>query len=149
MGAPPDDERVPVASKKRSAPADKELRATVEKLRSKLERAEAKVERWKSEAGKLEKSSAELESKLKKAQKRAKRLESAAAQPASSVEPGANDEAAESVGTTGPAAPGSDSSVSGTPDSTWTVVQLRAEARSRGLSGLSNKSKADLLDALG
>ncbi len=34
------------------------------------------------------------------------------------------------------------------PDETWTVVQLRAEARTRGLTGMSNKSKAQLLTAL-
>jgi hypothetical protein len=34
------------------------------------------------------------------------------------------------------------------PDETWTVVQLRAEARARGLVGMSKKSKAELLDAL-
>ena len=30
----------------------------------------------------------------------------------------------------------------------WSVVQLRAEARARGLVGLSNKPKAELLAAL-
>ena len=34
------------------------------------------------------------------------------------------------------------------PDQTWTVVQLRAEARARGLAGMSNKPKAQLLAAL-
>ena len=34
------------------------------------------------------------------------------------------------------------------PDETWTVVQLRAEARARGLTGMSNKTKAQLLTAL-
>ena len=34
------------------------------------------------------------------------------------------------------------------PDETWTVVQLRAEARARGLVGMSNKPKAQLLAAL-
>ncbi len=34
------------------------------------------------------------------------------------------------------------------PDETWSVVQLRAEARARGLTGLSNKTKAQLLTAL-
>ena len=34
------------------------------------------------------------------------------------------------------------------PDESWTVVQLRAEARSRGITGLSGKSKAQLLEAL-
>jgi hypothetical protein len=35
-----------------------------------------------------------------------------------------------------------------TPNPTWTVVQLRAEARARGLAGMSNKPKAKLLAAL-
>lgn len=34
------------------------------------------------------------------------------------------------------------------PDQSWTVVQLRAEARARGLVGMSNKTKAQLLAAL-
>lgn len=34
------------------------------------------------------------------------------------------------------------------PDETWSVVQLRAEARARGLTGMSNKTKAQLLTAL-
>jgi hypothetical protein len=34
------------------------------------------------------------------------------------------------------------------PDETWTVVELRAEARARGLVGMSSKSKAQLLAAL-
>ena len=35
-----------------------------------------------------------------------------------------------------------------TPDETWSVVQLRAEARTRGLTGMSTKTKAQLLAAL-
>lgn len=34
------------------------------------------------------------------------------------------------------------------PDETWSVVKLRAEARARGLTGMSNKLKAQLLAAL-
>lgn len=34
------------------------------------------------------------------------------------------------------------------PDESWTVVQLRAEARARGLAGMSSKSKGQLLAAL-
>ena len=34
------------------------------------------------------------------------------------------------------------------PDDTWSVVQLRAEARARGLTGMSSKTKAQLLAAL-
>ncbi|HEY5783215.1 MAG TPA: hypothetical protein VIT65_00395, partial [Microlunatus sp.] len=35
-----------------------------------------------------------------------------------------------------------------TPDETWTVVQLRAEAHARGLTGMSDKTKEQLLAAL-
>ena len=35
-----------------------------------------------------------------------------------------------------------------TPDMSWTVVRLRAEARARGLTGLSSKPKAEILAAL-
>jgi hypothetical protein len=34
------------------------------------------------------------------------------------------------------------------PDETWSVVQLRAEARDRGVTGMANKTKAQLLAAL-
>ena len=34
------------------------------------------------------------------------------------------------------------------PDETWSVVQLRAEARARGLTGMWDKTKAQLLAAL-
>jgi hypothetical protein len=34
------------------------------------------------------------------------------------------------------------------PDETWSVVRLRAEARARGLTGMSNKTKPQLLAAL-
>jgi Rho termination factor-like protein len=35
-----------------------------------------------------------------------------------------------------------------TPDDSWTVAELREEARSRGLTGYSRKKKAELLAAL-
>ena len=35
-----------------------------------------------------------------------------------------------------------------TPDESWTVVQLRAEAHARGLTGMSDKTKEQLLAAL-
>jgi hypothetical protein len=34
------------------------------------------------------------------------------------------------------------------PNETWSVAQLRAEPRTRGLTGMSNKTKAQLLTAL-
>jgi len=47
-----------------------------------------------------------------------------------------------------PTATASSMETFGTPDETWTVVRLRGEARSRGLTGLSGKSKAQLLEML-
>jgi hypothetical protein len=36
----------------------------------------------------------------------------------------------------------------GGPDDSWTVTRLRAEARARGVSGYSRKTKVQLLDDL-
>ncbi len=36
----------------------------------------------------------------------------------------------------------------GAPGDHWSVVQLRAEARARGMTGMSKKKKAQLIDAL-
>jgi hypothetical protein len=38
---------------------------------------------------------------------------------------------------------------SSTPDDSWNVTRLRAEARSRGVAGYSRKTRAELLDELG
>jgi hypothetical protein len=37
---------------------------------------------------------------------------------------------------------------SSAPNSSWTVAQLRQEARARGITGVSRMRKADLLEAL-
>jgi hypothetical protein len=155
MGPPPEDDDdgkgLPVASKKKSAPSDKQLRATVEKLRTTLERTEAKAAKWKTEARRQEKVAADLEGRLKKANRRARKLEAGTPAPAAKRSPArekgpkAEPVLPEAAPTGDASAPGADHEV---PDDTWTVVRLRAEARSRGLAGLSNKSKADLLAAL-
>jgi hypothetical protein len=119
-----------MASKKRT---EKDLKATVKKLQSKLDKAEASAERWKTKAARQKKAAAASDAQVKKLTKRlaktAKSSKPAAAAPPASAEP---------VETSG-----------ATPDASWTVVQLRAEARERGLTGLSGKSKAELLAALG
>ena len=120
---PLDDEGNLVSAKKKPASGDKELKATVKKLRSRLERADAKAERWKKRATRSEKRAAGLETEVKKLGKRAER----APEPVGTEPVGT-----EPVG----------------PDASWTVVQLRTEARSRGLAGLSGLSKAGLLTAL-
>jgi len=118
-----------VPAKKKPA-TDKQLKGEVKKLRVKLERAEAKVERWKKRARRSEKDAADSRATVKKLRKR---LENASAVAAPQALPTAAAASAET---------------SGNPDETWTVVRLRAEARSRGLTGLSGKSKAQLLEML-
>jgi chromosome segregation ATPase len=123
-------------AKKRSS-AEKDLEKTVRKLRAQLERSDAKAKHWKKKAGQADKAVATSQTRVKKLERR---LEKASAPAARSVEePAASEETAVSE----------EPSATAGPDSSWTVVQLRAEARSRGLSGLSNKSKAQLLEALG
>lgn len=125
-----------MAAKKKQS-AEKELKATVKKLRSRLERAEARAERWKKKAGQHAKSADAAQAQVKKLAKRNKRLEEQSAR-------GAADE----VHTSSPVSVDTAARSNGVPDDTWTVVQLRTEARDRGLTGLSGKSKAQLLEAL-
>jgi chromosome segregation ATPase len=148
MALPPDDGRKPVASKKKSAPTGKQLRATVEKLEARLERTEAKAERWKSEARRLRTDAADLERRLKKANKRARTLAAVTPAPANRSRAREQVEEAPVLPEAAPSGDGPVQDGSAAPDETWTVVRLRAEARSRGLTGLSNRSKADLLAAL-
>ncbi len=116
--------------KKPSASAKKELRTTIKKLRSELDRADHKAKRLKSKVAQAEKTNTKLEARLKRLKKANKRPEKAprAAEP--------------------PRAPVAHEPANAGPDDGWTVAALRAEARSRGLTGLSRKTKAELLDAL-
>lgn len=129
-----------MAAKKRSTTAEKDLKKTVKKLRAQLDRSDAKADKWKKKAGKLEKATALSDARVKKL---TKQLEKTSSSPVVAPIPAVaepTETAAETTQTT-------ESSGAG-PNPDWTVVQLRAEARSRGLTGLSGKSKAQLLEAL-
>jgi hypothetical protein len=125
----------PVAGKKRSSSGKKD-KASVVELRSRLEKAEARGDRWKARAVRYREDTAELRAELKKV---TKRLDKVTAQ-RSAARDGADRSAV-------PPEPPSDQA-SNQPDSSWTVVRLRAEARSRGLAGITGKSKAELIDLL-
>ncbi len=112
-----------MTAKKRSKSVEKELKSTIKQLRADLERADARADRWKKKAGRHKKSAAASEAKLKELNKS---LEKSADDPSPAVSPQA----------------------AARPDASWTVVRLRAEARSRGIAGLAGKSKAELLAAL-
>ena len=128
------------STKDRSAKEQQAL-ARVRKLEAKLE-PQDRARRWKKEAKRnraevatLTTRAAKLDRKLTKARDAASRPAPAPGKP---VPPTASPAAA---------ATGSGRS-SVAPDDSWTVPQLRAEARARGLTGLSNKPKAELLAAL-
>ena len=100
------------------------LRAQLTKTEKKLAKATKRAERWKKEAKAQEKSAARAGAQTEKL--RQERSEDVVA----------------------PAPVQADAKGVAAPDESWTVAQLRAEARARGMSGMSNKPKAHLLDAL-
>jgi hypothetical protein len=140
-----------MTAKKRSA---KKLKAAVKKLRAKLDRAELRGDRWKRKAVRLDKTTTALEAKVKKLKKRNKALEkasrAAASRPTDPIGPSIMTEVPTSVlaDSTPDRSPEGEPELMVGPDASWTVAQLRAEARSRGLTGLSGKTKAQLLTAL-
>lgn len=127
----------------------KELKASLSTLRAqittsekKLTRATNRAEQWKAEAKTQRKAASRAAARTNKLQRK---LDRATAQVDVDVEgkPAARPDTS-SFAPVDPAAT-VDRAV---PDQTWSVVQLRAEARRRGLVGLSNKPKADLIAAL-
>lgn len=111
------------------------------KSETKLAKTTGKTERWKKEAAAQRGAASRSGARVEKLQKKRDRA-------AAAVEP---------IRATGPM----DAAASGTPvaeptaadgvtvpNETWSVVQLRAEARARGLVRMSNKPKAQLLAAL-
>jgi hypothetical protein len=124
---------------------EKKLKARVKELRSKLAKAEASAKRWKKEAGRLREAAAQSEGQVKKLSKRLEKASRAAesSEPSKPKVPERTSLATQPMSTTDIS-----QSAATCPDASWTVLQLRAEARSRGLTGLSRESKAELLSAL-
>ena len=117
------------------------VRGQLTKTETKLAKANEKAERWKKETAAQRTAASRSDARVEKLQKKLDRA-AAALEPVQAVGPL---EAAASGRTVGEPTAADGLTV---PDQTWTVVQLRAEARARGLVGMSNKSKAQLLDAL-
>ena len=129
------------STKDRSAKEQQAL-ARVRKLEAKLERSQDRARRWKKEAKRNRAEMATLTTRAAKLDRKLTKARDAASRPAPApgkpVPP-----------TASPAATATGSGRSSVaPDDSWTVAQLRAEARARGLTGLSNKPKAELLSAL-
>ena len=131
-----------MAAKKKSS-SKKQLRSKIKKLKARVKRSDAKAMRWKKKAkrrGGIAASSQARVTKLEKELAEARRPT------------GPTDETPdELLSPTEAVAPEPTDSVdqpTSAPDATWTVVRLRAEARARGLTGTSGKSKSELLAAL-
>ncbi len=115
-----------MAKKKQTkSKADKLLETTT----AKLTKTEAKATKWKAEAKRLE-------AELKAAAKKFKKATKEALTPPEATDAGVL------------ATPATSAAVAPGPDETWTVIELRAAARERGIAGYSRKSKAELLALL-
>jgi chromosome segregation ATPase len=117
------------------------VRGQLTKTETKLIKANQKADRWKKETAAQRTAASRSDARVEKLQKKLDRA-AAALEPVQAVSPL---EAAASGLTVGEPTAADGLTV---PDETWTVVQLRAEARARGLVGMSKKSKAELLDAM-
>ena len=117
------------------------VRTQLTKTEMKLGKANEKAKRWQKEAAAARTAASRADARVEKLQKRLERA-SAALKPVQAVGP------VEAVATGRPVAEPTTADGVTIPDQTWTVVQLRAEARARGLVGMSNKPKARLLAAL-
>ncbi len=117
------------------------VRGQLNRTEKKLTKAKDRAERWKTEAKAQRRSASRAEARAEKLQQTLDRA-SAAREPVRTTEP------MEATASTRPVAEAATADGVAVPDQTWSVVQLRAEARARGLVGLSNKPKAELLAAL-
>ena len=126
--------------KSATAAAEKQLRAAVKKLQGQLAAAEKSAEKWKARAKEQQSKAAGTKSELTAARRRLAKAEARAAK--------WKDRARAVPPVVAPAPPPAVAGRSTTPDDTWTVTALRAEARTRGLPGYSRKTKVQLLAEL-
>jgi hypothetical protein len=120
--------------------AEKQLKGAVKKLKAQLAAAEKSAEKWKARAKEQQSKAAGTKSELTAARRRLAKAEARAAK--------WKDRARAVPPVVAPAPPPAVAGRSTTPDDTWTVTALRAEARTRGLPGYSRKTKVQLLAEL-
>ena len=118
------------------------LRGQLTRTEKALARAENRADRWRKEAKAQKSSASRARARVEKLRQKLDGA-STALGPARTAMP-----VVEAMGSGRPVAePATVDSVT-VPDETWSVVQLRAEARARGLTGMWEKTKAQLLAAL-
>ena len=113
------------------------VRAELATTRKALKKAKARRDSWRRQAEEQKRAVKQARAKVEKLQRKL-------------VGASAATGAAAGTEAKAPVAPDEPTTVEAVtvPDETWSVVQLRAEARTRGLTGMSNKTKAQLLTAL-
>ena len=116
------------------------LRGELAATKKALKKAKNRADRWRKEAKDQKRAAQRARARIEKLQRKlagasasSAKVQAAPMAGLASVTPVAESRTVEAVTV---------------PDGTWTVVQLRAEARARGLTGMSNKTKAQLLTAL-
>jgi lysophospholipase len=131
-----------VAKKKKTGGAAKrELKAENKRLEAELAAAEKAAEKWKARAKDQKSSAAASGSELGELRRRLQKAEASATKWKDRAKAGVPSASAPQAETMAPAA-------GSTPDDSWTLTALRAEARARGMTGYSRTPKADLLAAL-
>ena len=130
-----------MSTKKRSS--EKQLKSKIKKLKARLKRSDAKAARWKKKAKRRRATAASSQARIARLEKKL-----AEARRTASPTSGTRDELPSPTEVVAPETPDSADQLTPTPDASWTVVRLRAEARARGMSGMSGKPKAELLAAL-
>jgi chromosome segregation ATPase len=138
-------------SAKKKATVEAGYKARIRKLKDQRDRAAAKASRLKDKNRRLEKAAADAQAEIKKLRKRLEREPRQIRPHQSTQSETSTQPTSPAIGETQGALPEPSPGVSPSrarPDASWTVVQLRAEARSRGITGLSGRSKADLIAAL-
>lgn len=117
------------------------LKGQLTKAEKKLTKAAERTERWKKEARAHKKSAS-------KAGARADLLQEQLDQASAALESVPSEASVQAASVDAPAAGQETGDGIGKPSEKWSVVQLRAEARSRGLTGMSKKTKSELVAAL-
>ena len=131
-----------MGTKKTSSSSEKKLEATIKKLTAELKRVDAKATRWQKKAKRHQAALATSQKRVTKLEKKLAEARRTASEPAT------RDELSSPTEVVAPETTDAAGQPTSTPDMSWTVVRLRAEARARGLAGLSSKPKAEILAAL-
>ncbi|MET1006825.1 MAG: hypothetical protein ABWX96_14850 [Propionibacteriaceae bacterium] len=133
---------------KKLSATNKELSKEITTLRSRLTRTEARLARTEERAKRWKTETTAARTAASRSDARAEKLQRKLDRAATTLEPAKRTAPAEAAATNRPVAEATTPDGVTVPDSTWTVAQLRAEARARGLTGLSGKPKAQVLAAL-